>query len=96
MLSFLVLLLMWTVSTFYEWLVFQRVFDDPVKGKLSSVAAAWLTGALSSSGLAGNGAWFDPEAMKIIAIPTLIIAASGVYRGLKLRRRAEALPEIFQ
>jgi hypothetical protein len=96
LLFFLTLLVMWSASTFYEWLIFQRVFDDPVKGKLSSVAAAWLTAALSSKWIGGNGALFDPEAMKIITIPTVIIALSGLYRGLKLRKRAEVLPEVFE
>ena len=93
--SLVALLVMWTASTFYEWLIFQRVFDDPVKGKLASVVTALVTMTVSYDWVSGNGA-FDFGALKIMAVPAIIVGLSGLYRGLKLRRKADVLPGIFE
>ena len=94
--SLVALLVMWAWASLLEWLIFQRVFDDPVKGKLTSVAVAWLTTIFSYDWISGNGASFDFAGMKFTAIPAVIVALSGLYRGLKLRRKAKELPDVFE
>ena len=77
------------LSMLWEWALFKRVMDDPVKGKLSSVAAAWLTaGTLAGFGMADGGPFFT-TAYLIYLLPALIIGGWAFYSGMKARERIE-------
>lgn len=73
------------LSFLWEWLVFKRVFDDPVAGKLTSVGVALLMATLLAGyGMAPRGifAWWA----SIYYIPgAALLAFLGYCRGLKLR-----------
>jgi hypothetical protein len=77
------------LSVLWERLLFSKIYDDPVKGKLSSVVAAWLTcGTLAGFGMADGGpfAWY---AFVIYLLPALLLAVLGYRRGIRLREEAE-------
>lgn len=79
------------LSILFEKLIFQRVMDDPVKGKLGSVIAAWLAaGAIGGFGMADGGPyqWF---AFVIYAFPAMGLACLAHRRGVKLRDEADTL-----
>ena len=82
-------LAMYVLSLLWEWALFKRINDDPVTGKLSAVAAAWLSGsALAGFGMA-NGepyAWF---AFSIYLIPAILVGFLFYRRGMKLRDETE-------
>ena len=73
------------LSKIWEKVLFQRVMDDPVKGKVGSVIAGWLTaGAIGGFGMADGGPyqWF---AFTIYAIPAILVGFYAHWRGVKLR-----------
>jgi hypothetical protein len=74
------------LSTLFEWALFKRVMDDPVKGKDSSVLAAWLF-SLAASVYAGR----DTLVAHLIAytLAALVIGALKHRKGLALRHRIE-------
>ncbi|MES2443473.1 MAG: hypothetical protein V4574_11645 [Pseudomonadota bacterium] len=83
------LIAIYLLSLLWEFLLFKRVLDDPVKGKLSSVAVAWLTaGTLGGFGFADGGpyAW---QAFGIYFVPALIVGGFAYRSGLKLREDAD-------
>jgi len=73
------------LSYLWERFLFQKVMDDPVKGKLASVGAAWLTaGVIGGFGFANGGpyAWV---AFGFYGVPAAVLAVFAYFRGLKLR-----------
>jgi len=77
------------MSKLWEKLLFQRVMDDPVAGKLSSVGAGWLTAsAIAGFGMADGGPyrWF---AFVLYAVPAILIGAFAHRSGMKLREQAD-------
>jgi hypothetical protein len=94
------LIAIYLLAKLWEWALFMRVLDDPVVGKLSSVAAAWATaGTLSGFGLA-RGPDFVWIGYLLYLIPALILGVFGYRRGLKIRAQdaadSEELAEDFR
>jgi hypothetical protein len=76
-------------ATLWEFLLFKRVMDDPVTGKIGSVVAGWLTaGTLAGFGFAHGGPFYSAAYLVYLA-PALVIGAFSLHRGVKLRREAE-------
>lgn len=70
-----------------EWIIFQRVLDDPVKGKLGATLAAYLVGS-TLGGLGGaNGGPFYWNAFADYAIPAIIVGFLALWHGKRLRER---------
>lgn len=68
-----------------EKAVFQRLFDDPVAGKLWSVATGWLAAStLAGFGMADGGP-FAVTAYLLYLPPALVVGFWFYRRGLKLR-----------
>ncbi len=86
--GFLVVLLLAIV---WEKLLFSRVYDDPVKGKLSSVLAGWVSASIFGGFGLANGGPFDWSAFSDYFLPALLIAFLGYRRGLKIREETEAV-----
>ena len=82
----------------WEFALFKRVFDDPLKGKLSSVAAAYLSGAgLAGLGMADGGPYVWGAFLQYL-IPALIVAIIAYRSGMALRKQdiaGEALQDTF-
>jgi hypothetical protein len=82
----------------WEFALFKRVFDDPLKGKLSSVAAAYLSGgALAGLGMADGGPFVWGAFLQYL-LPAIIVAIIAYRRGLALRKKSvvdEELHETF-
>jgi hypothetical protein len=79
------LIAVYLLTLLWEFLLFKRVLDDPVTGKMSSVTAAWLTaGTLGGFGMADGGpyAW---QAFLIYLFPALVVGGFAYRRGMKLR-----------
>jgi len=69
----------------WEFVLFKRVMDDPVNGKLGAVVAAYFTASfIAGFGMADGGpfAWY---AFALYLIPALIVGALAYQRGSKLR-----------
>ncbi|SNT15972.1 hypothetical protein SAMN06295912_15019 [Sphingomonas laterariae] len=76
----------------WEFALFKRVMDDPLKGKMLSVLAAWLTiGGVAGFGLANGGPYYWP-AFGVYAIPAVIVGTFAYWRGSKLREEIEQAP----
>ena len=71
----------------WEFALFRRIMDDPVKGKLASVIAAYLT-VTAIYGL-GTGA-FNP----IYLVGAAVVGFFAVRRGIRLRDQPGALDDI--
>jgi hypothetical protein len=76
-------------SQIAEWLIFKRVFDDPVKGKATSVVAIYVLGALSFDYRAGLSGREELSGFAYYLPAALIVGFFAVRRGLKLRAQAE-------
>lgn len=79
-------------SKVWEKLLFQRVFDDPIKGKLSSVLAGWLTaGIIGGFGYADDGqyAWW---AFAFYLFPAILVGVWFYHKGKKLREENSYTP----
>lgn len=80
----------------WEFVVFKRVMDDPLKGKIGSSVAAYL----SASVLYGFGAAdvdtgaFETSGFLIYLLPALIVGALAYRRGLTLRHGSESSVEL--
>ena len=73
------------LSFVLEKLVFQRINDDPVAGKLNSVLAAWAVASTvwGFNSMHWNG--FNPNGLWIYGIPAIFIGMYAHSRGLALR-----------
>ena len=79
------LLIIALVAMLVEKAIFQRLFDDPVVGKLSSVAAGWLAvSTVAGFGMADGGP-FAALAYLIYLPPAVAVAIWFYRRGLALR-----------
>jgi hypothetical protein len=73
------------LNALLEWAIFKRVFDDPIKGKVGSVAAAYLMGStLAGFGGADGGPYYW-GAFSDYAAPAIIVGAYAFWRGKHLR-----------
>ncbi|MBY8822810.1 hypothetical protein [Sphingomonas colocasiae] len=71
-----------------EKLVWQRLCDDPLAGKLLSVLSGWfIVSALAGWGFANGGPYYW-GAFIDYALPTPLVAFVAYRRGMKLRNDA--------
>jgi hypothetical protein len=77
----------------WEKLLFQRVLDDPVAGKLSSVIAAWVSAGILAGFGSADGGPFVWSAGLVFLIPALIVAAMAYRRGKAIRERTQQAAE---
>lgn len=78
----------YVLTVIAEWLIFKRVFDDPVKGKATSVAIVYLLGALSFDYRAGLSGREELSGFAYYLPAALIVGFFAVRRGIKLREQA--------
>jgi hypothetical protein len=81
------LIAVFVLAYLWEFLLFKRVLDDPVKGNVASVIAGWLTaGTIAGFGMANGGpfAWY---AFLIYLVPALVVGTYAVSRGKKTREK---------
>jgi hypothetical protein len=78
------LVLMWIFALIWEAVIFKRVFDDPVIGKLTSAVAAWVSLFLVQMGIGVSlpGAFED---FNLIALA--ILCGLAFWSGVRLRER---------
>ena len=72
----------------WEWALFQRIFDDPMKGKLTSVVAAYLTASILYGFGAANGGPFVLDGFIIYLLGAMVISVYAWRRASKLREQA--------
>lgn len=89
-----------SVFVFYmilETLIFKRIADDPVVGKLSAVAAAWIAASIFYGVRSTETAGFDGRGF-IYHIPaTALVAIYAYRRGLRIRKRdQDAIDSAFE
>ena len=87
--------LLWSL---FEWAIFKRVFDDPIKGKLTSVLAAYLVGStIAGFGGADGGPYYWPAFIDY-AIPAAIVGFFAYFSGKRLKEKigAEGVQEVFE
>jgi len=78
----------YVLSAIWEFVLFKRVMDDPLKGKLASSASAYLSGSVLYGFGAADGGPFVPAGFALYLIPALIVGALGWKRGSALRKSA--------
>ncbi|WP_341712064.1 hypothetical protein [Erythrobacter sp.] len=77
----------------WEWALFKRVMNDPLAGKVASVASAYVTGStLAGFGGADGGPYYW-GAFADYLIPALIVGALAAKRGFDMRAEASASAE---
>ncbi len=89
----------YVLSMIWEWLVFKRVFDDPLKGKIFSVVAAYLTASILYGFVSANGGPFNPAGFGNYLVGLLVVGFFAIRRGLALRDAIAAggdLSETFE
>lgn len=70
-----------------EWAIFKRIFDDPLKGKLSSALAAYFVGSsLAGFGRADGGSYYWGSFIDY-AVPAIIVGIYAFWQGKSLRER---------
>ncbi len=70
----------------WEFLLFKRVFDDPVKGKLASVFAAYLTASIVFGFASANGGPFQPVGFIVYLLGAIVVGVLAYRRGLTVRK----------
>lgn len=78
------------LSALVEWAVCKRVFDDPVKGKLTSVLVAFLLASIGAGYGQANGGPYQWGAFADYVTPALIIGCFAYYSGRRLKEKIEA------
>lgn len=76
---------MFLLYSIWEFVLFRRIFSDPVKNKFSAAIAAYLTGATFAGLGNADGGSFDWSAYLQYLIPALIVGGLAVRRAIKLR-----------
>ena len=77
------------VALLWRWALMRRLFADPVRRNVASVAAAWPTAStLAGFGMA-DGESYAWEAWGVYLVPAVIVGALAAYGGLKQRLSAE-------
>ncbi|MCC6940334.1 MAG: hypothetical protein IT551_01800 [Novosphingobium sp.] len=73
------------LASLWEWLLFKRILDDPLKGKVLSVVTAYISGSfIAGFGMADGGQYFW-GAFLLYLVPAIIVGALSVRRGKALR-----------
>jgi hypothetical protein len=86
------------VSALVEWAVCKRVFDDPIKGKLTSVLVAYLLGSIGAGYGQANGGPYEWGAFFDYAIPAVIVGCFAYVSGKRLKEKmgADGAREVFE
>ena len=81
------LIAIYLLAALWEWALFKRILDDPLKGKLAAVGAGWLTSSvLAGFGMADGGSYYWPAFLAYL--PAAAIMAFFAYnRGQRLREQ---------
>ena len=69
----------------WEFVLFKRVFNDPVAGKLASVLFAYLTASLLYGFGSADGGPFNPLGFVVYLLPALVVGVLAYRRGVKIR-----------
>ncbi|MBS3927659.1 MAG: hypothetical protein KGZ65_03590 [Sphingomonadales bacterium] len=72
----------------WEWALFMRIFDDPMRGKLASVAAAYLSAVIIYGFGSANGGPWNPGGILIYLPGALIVFVYTWRRATKLRENS--------
>jgi len=76
--------LLWIFSLVWESLLFKHVTEDPVTGKLCSIAAAWAT----AIGLRITLGFAVPGVIEDYDLPALLIMSGvAVWAGVRMREK---------
>lgn len=85
------------LTALWEFFLFKRVCNDPVVGKISSTAAAYVTAVIIFAFRSANGLGWDGGSGVILYLPAaLLVGTHGYLRGKKLRAQMAAGSEIFE
>jgi hypothetical protein len=83
------LVAVYLMAALWEWALFKRVLDDPLKGKLVSASVGWLTsGAIAGWGMADGGP-YNWSAFLIYLPAALVISFFAYRRGMALREQTD-------
>ena len=77
----------------WEFVLFKRVFDDPLRGKLSALVAAYLTAATLYGFGAADGGPYRTEGFWLYLIGAIPTGIYAWHRGMKLREQPERVLE---
>lgn len=69
----------------WEWAFFMRIFNDPLKGKLSSVLAAYLTASTIYGFASANGGRFVADGFFIYLLGAFVVSIYAWRRAEKLK-----------
>lgn len=74
----------------WEWVLFRRIMDDPLKGKMLSLLAAYLTAAIIWGFGAADGGPFRTDGFFLYLVGAVPVGVYAYHRGNKLRREPNA------
>lgn len=78
----------------WEFALFKRVLDDPLKGKLFSAGAAYLTGATVAGFGGADGGPYYWGAFLDYLIPGMVVTAYAFRNGQKARTQTADTAEL--
>ncbi|MCW3837892.1 hypothetical protein ACFQ1E_18375 [Sphingomonas canadensis] len=84
------LIAIYVLHMLWEFILFKRVFNDPVAGKLLSVVAAYCTSSAIYGFAAANGGPYRWDGFTAYLIPALVVGIFAGLRGMRLRKEIEA------
>jgi hypothetical protein len=70
-----------------ESLIFKRISDDPVAGKLSAVGAAWVVVSIVYGFTTARETGFNPAGFITYLPGAMLVAIYAYRRGLRVRQR---------
>ncbi|WP_395327394.1 hypothetical protein WBP06_10950 [Novosphingobium sp. BL-8H] len=79
----------------WEFVLFKRVLDDPVKGKIGSSIAGYLSTCISYGFTDPDGSSFAASGFLIYLLPGILVGLYEYRRGLRLRDRMTNVEETF-
>ncbi|TFI56305.1 hypothetical protein E2493_20865 [Sphingomonas parva] len=83
------LVAVFVLAFLWEKILLQRILDDPVKGKVGSVIAAWLTAsAVWWFSTAGQSA-YSVRGLVAYAVAAALLGVLAFHRGARLREEIE-------
>ncbi|WEK47668.1 MAG: hypothetical protein P0Y56_05080 [Candidatus Andeanibacterium colombiense] len=80
----------------WEYVLFKRIMDDPVRGKLLSVMAAYLTASVVYGFASARGGPFNPAGFIAYALGAVVVGFFAVRRGVRLKDEMGSEDEVTQ